>query len=177
MRNLAGNEDADRFIRRELDEATVERVVHRERLSHSDVPTRISGKLGPFGFRRFWYYWSVHGPVPLAVAEELYADPEGRKSVRVAGHCACPPPSEWATHVDANGQEVVEDPDGNEEREAQAFLDAHPDLRAVKIPRYVRSLADVEVEAFVESFHIDSQEGLNLFVETLRRHGLDKGAA
>jgi hypothetical protein len=57
-------------------------------------------------------------------------------------------------------------------RAARAFIDAHPDLRSVKLPRYVRSLADAQVESFVESYHIDSQEGLNLFCETLRRHGL-----
>jgi hypothetical protein len=174
MRNLAGVEDADRFIRRELDEATVERVVHPERISNSEVPTMITGKLGPFKFKRLWYYWSVRGPVPLAVAEELYADPEGRKSVRVAGHCGCPPPAEWATYVDADGNRVVEDPDGSQERAANAFFDRHPALRAASAERFVRDRSKAQLTATVESYHIDTQEGLNLFVDTIRRHGLDK---
>jgi hypothetical protein len=121
MRNLAGDDDADRFIRRELDEATVERVVHPECIPNSEVPTTITGKLGPFKFKRLWYYWSVRGHVPLSVAKELYADPEGRERVRVDGHCGCLPP------------------DGD-----------------------------------VDLYHIDTQAGLNLFVDTIRRHGLDK---
>ena len=32
------------------------------------------GTFGPFTFDRRWYYWSMVGPVPLAVAEKLYAD-------------------------------------------------------------------------------------------------------
>jgi hypothetical protein len=172
MRNLAGVVDADTYIRGELDEAGVERVVHPEPVDRSEVPMRVTGRLGSFTFRRLWYYYAVHGRVPLAVARELYEHPIGKRDVRVAGHCGCPPPSEWATHVDAEGFEVVEDPDGSEEREARDFLAAHPDIGQVRLPRYVRSLSDARVESFVDNYHIDSQEGLNLFVETLRRHGL-----
>lgn len=172
MKNLAGHPEADHFIRSELDQAGISRVDHGANIPNSEVPTRITGKLGPFEFRRLWYYWSVRGRVPLAVAEELYADPEGCKSVRVAGHCACPPPKEWATYFDADGMEVIEDPDGSEERSANEFFEAHPDLKPARAERYVRSIADVKAEAFIESYHIDTQEGLNLFVAALRRHGL-----
>ena len=119
MRNLAGVQDAGAYICAELDEATIERVVHDEPIERSEVPTRVTGKLGDFTFRRLWYYYSARGHVPLAVAQELYADPVGRAYVRVNGHCGCPPP------------------DGD-----------------------------------VECYHIDSQSGLNLFVEVLRRRGL-----
>jgi hypothetical protein len=84
-----------------------------------------------FLFDRRWYYWSVKGKVPLEVAQEMYANPIGRKDVRVAGHCGCPEPKigEYGTDWD-NGRWVV------------------------------------------SCYHIDSQEGLNLFVETVKRHGL-----
>jgi hypothetical protein len=29
-------------------------------------------------------------------------------------------------------------------------------------------------EGFIDTYHIDSQEGLNLFVKTIKEHGLDK---
>jgi len=53
------------------------------------------GELGPFKFERRWYCWTITGPVPLAAAREMYADPVGRRDVRVAGHRGCPPPEEW----------------------------------------------------------------------------------
>lgn len=176
MRNLAGNYECDWFIGTELGQAGIKRVDHPHVLPRSEVPTRLTGKLGQFTFRRFWYYWVVNGPVPLSVAEELYAHPVGKRDVRVAGHCGCPPPSAWARHVDADGMRVRVDPDGSRERQANAFFDANPDLRESRGDRYVRSLAEAQVESFIDNYHIDSQEGLNLFAETIRRHGLDKEA-
>ncbi len=128
MRNLAGDKGCDPVIRRELAEAIVQIVEHGKRLD-SQVPASVTGQLtlngeSVFAFRRAWYYWTVSGNVPLAVAQEMYADPVGREDVRVAGHCGCPPPEKWA------------------------------------------------YSGFVESYHIDSQRGLNLFAATMRKHGL-----
>ena len=73
MRNLAGNEECDQYIERELTRAGIE-VVRGERMD-TEVPASITGKLGDFTFKRAWYYWMVGGNVPLTVAEELYDDP------------------------------------------------------------------------------------------------------
>jgi hypothetical protein len=176
MKNLAGHPEADHFIRSELVQAGLEIVEYAENIPRSEVPTRITGRMGPFKFTRLWYYWVVDGPVPLRVAEEMYADPVGATDVRVAGHCGCPPPKEWATYLDSDGFVVIEDPDGSEERSANAFFEQRPGLKCASAERYVRNLADVKAEAFVENYHIDTQAGLNLFVETLRRNGLDRGS-
>lgn len=96
MINLAGADYADQAIRDELGAVGVQLVDHGTRIG-GEVPTRYTGTLGAFVFKRLWYYWSVRGPVPLPVACELYADPVGRNDVRVAGHCGCPPPEEWAS--------------------------------------------------------------------------------
>lgn len=176
MRNLAGDKECDRCIRAELDEAGIERVKLSERLKR-EVAASIVGKLGPFLFERAWYYWVVKGPVPLVVADEMYAHPVGNKDVRVAGHCGCPPPSEWAHYFDGDGVPLRSDPKGEKEAEHKAFLAAHPDWFAdepAAAIRFVPDAAAVAARAVVESYHIDSQEGLNLFVETIRRHGLDK---
>lgn len=45
-----------------------------------------------FVFVRRWSYWSVTGYVPLDTAVKMYRDPIGKRDVRVAGHCGCPPP-------------------------------------------------------------------------------------
>lgn len=123
MINLAGAKECDDQIKAELTEAKIPIVKVPQ--SRSEVPFSIIGKIGPFKFERLWYYYEVVGQVPLKVAQELYADPVGRKEVRVAGHCGCPPPEEWVNH-----------------------------------------------ENCISSYHIDSQNGLNLFVSTLQKHGL-----
>jgi len=99
--------------------------------SKYEVHYTLTGQLGPYSFERAWYYWIIHGLVPLFVAEEMYRNPIGRYDVRARGHCGCPP------------------------------LDTEADT--IKGARYVLS------------YHIDSQEGLNLFCETIRRYGLDHG--
>ncbi len=129
MQNLAGNKDCDEFIRSELKRSRI-KVVRGER-SKGEVPASITGKLGPFTFVRAWRYWMVSGPVPLAVAKELYADPVGATDVQVAGDCRCPAPEKpWTTRK--GGKE------------------------------------------FVMWYHIDSEIGLRLFADTIRKHGLDK---
>jgi len=102
--NLAGNENCDYFIKAELTLAGIDMVQEKDR---GEVPAKIKGKLGNFKFSRAWTYWIVKGDVPLSVAEELYADPVGVKYVRVAGHCGCPAPKEWAT-PNEKGELVVD---------------------------------------------------------------------
>lgn len=67
---------------------------------------------------------------PLNVAIEMYENPNGRKDIRVAGHCGCPHPSEWVFNHKVAGLEVV------------------------------------------DNYHIDTQEGLNYFVSTLKTRGI-----
>lgn len=95
MKNLAGNKDCDADVEAELTRAKID-IVRAEFPADREVLTRIAGKLGPFVFERRWRYWTVSGPMPLDLAEQMYADPIGVSDVRVAGHCACPPPKKWA---------------------------------------------------------------------------------
>lgn len=84
-----------------------------------------------FVFVRNWYYWSVHGNIPLRIANEMYQSEPGRKDIRSGGDAGCRPPDTWAKW-DAG--------------------------------RWV-----------IRHYHIDSQEGLNLFVQTVKKHGLVEG--
>jgi hypothetical protein len=133
MINLAGKEDCDNHIRVELTKAFIPIVEVEKDLRHYEVPFTLIGKLGDFTFKRLWYYWVVKGKVPMAAAKEMYANPNGVKDVRVAGHCGCPPPEEWARN-----DKYEKDP----------------------------------VNGFVDSYHIDTQEGLNMFVQVLRKYKL-----
>lgn len=163
MRNLAGNQDCDKYIREELEAAGIP-VVALPRRSDREVPALLEGCLIPYRFVRAWYYWVVSGPVPLAVAEEMYADPEGRKSVRVDGHCGCPPPADWARPINpASGRRVF----------PESEVAKQPELIQESLRNCEHVMEDVSELPFgITCYHIDAQAGLNLFVATVRKHKL-----
>lgn len=167
MKNLAGVVACDEYIRRELERARIP-AVDVERVRHPDVSYSVIGKLGPFEFRRAWYYWTVDGPVPLDVARELYEDPVGKEDVRVAGHCGCPPPEHpWVTYFDAEGFQLVTDPERKLEKERDALK--AKGMLSLDSLRFVDDAASVAVRAIVGTYHIDTEVGLRLFVDTIRR--------
>lgn len=195
MKNLAGVRNCDLTIRAELEEARVP-ILDIGATSGGEVPFSLIGLLpsptrphgstigDPFAFRltRAWYYWVAKGRVPLDVAHVLYEHPIGRKDVRVAGHCGCPPPeAPWISYVAADGRNVLL---LNEDDQALfAQLDRHElDGTLAKVlagMRVEHHLVTTEEEraklatfGFIDSYHIDSQEGLNLFVTTLREFGV-----
>jgi hypothetical protein len=174
--NLAGVDPAvtDARIRGELQAAGIEVVEHEALLDHPEVHTHCAGKLGGFAFQRNWYYWVVRGRVPLAVAEKLYADPVGKKTVRVAGHCGCPPPEKWTNRYMPDGREVVPT---SQKAEIDHFVERLREkgrvAEAAEVLAGIYFSDDPKAgEPFVESYHIDSQEGLNLFVRVLRAEGV-----
>lgn len=171
MKNLAGRPDCDAEIRYELTRARIE-IVEGERSTH-EVAASVTGKLGAFLFQRAWYYWMANGPMPIELARELYADPVGRTDVRAGGHCACPPPDEYgAVYYDADGKMLYDDPDGTELQKSEHFL-AKGFITAEQVARYRfvsdRKAAAIRIE--VDSYHIDSEVGLRLFADTIRRIG------
>ncbi len=158
MKNLAGDRDCDRTIESELTQAGIE-ILKLPGSLNLEVPASIIGILGPFKFSRAWYYWEAEGKVPLAVANEMYETEIGRKFIRVAGHAGCPPPHEWAFP------------------ELDDSLASQLTALGLDCPTYdeIAELLDsgqITGDRFVNPYHIDSQEGLNLFAATLRKHDL-----
>jgi len=146
MINLAGNAGCDAQIKRELELAKIP-VRCLSSAAHSEVPYSIYGELSGFTFKRAWYYWEVSGRyLPLDIAEELYRDPVGRNFVRVVGHIGCPPPSQWARPY----RPTPNDP-----------------------PAYVCSgdncVPNPAAPLGIDSYHIDTQAGLDLFAEKIRQ--------
>lgn len=164
MQNLAGNPRCDEVIRRELSVARIDIVTVPK--GNSEVPFTLTGKLGDFTFYRAWYYWVVKGPMPLKYALELYADPAGRHDVRVAGHCACPPPeAPWITWRDADGNEVLH-------MKEKAGIDDFIQKGYIKPEQMKGRRFDEHPEnfhGFVDSYHIDSEVGLRLFADMIRK--------
>jgi len=163
MINLAGKKDCDTFIAEELKIAKIE-LVHIPR-STKEVAASITGKLGEFTFHRAWYYWVAQGPMPLSAARELHAHPDAQKTVRVAGHCGCPPPeAPWITWRDHEGNEIVP---MNQKAQIDKFIEkGHIKPEQMKGRRFDEHPENFQ--GFIESYHIDSQLGLCLFADKIR---------
>ncbi len=171
MLNLAGDQNCDAEIERELTRCGIEVVRNQPR--EGEVPSSLRGKLGNFTFRRAWRYWVVNGDVPLRVAKEMYDDPVGKSDIRVCGHCGCPPPEEpWIVWRDKKGRKLLL---MSERKKLVNRLGKNdPTVKSIlndpKI-RFVKNRA-VAGEGFIRFYHIDSETGLRLFADTLRKHKL-----
>ncbi len=169
MRNLAGAHYCDDVIHEELSQAGLTAIVVPRDEVHSEVPYTLEGQMRGFKFRRAWRYWVVEGRVPIEAARDLYENPVGRKAVRAGGDCTCPEPETQAEWFDFAGQRVYPDPTGEQEAKWRGFIETHPECRGE--PGYFAPDPSVitGAHAFVTCYHIDTQEGLNLFVETMRK--------
>jgi len=162
MKNLAGVADCDMDIRRELGRCYIDTVDIEK--GNTEVPYSVIGKLGDMTFKRGWYYWVVNCRVPLEIARALYADPVGKTDIRVAGHCGCPPPEEWVTHLDDQGHVLC----ANSERPTDESL-----VKSLESQGY-RFVDDPtsEGKACITSYHIDTEVGLRVFADIVRRYNL-----
>lgn len=165
MKNLARHPEASAHTRDEL----LRHGVHLVGAEPAgEVGSSYAGELNGFTFVRAWRYWIVSGPMPIERAQALYADPVGASDVRVAGDCRCPPPEEWAKWFDSGGRELVVDPDGSRQALFEEMAEHYPKLRGLA-PRYIRDLSEVpDARALVTSYHVDSDAGLRLLVDTIR---------
>lgn len=156
MINLAGNKECDKFILEELERAQI-KSVKLDKPDNGEVPYNYIGSLadGKLTFRRAWYYWMVEGKVPKHIAEKIYAHPEGKKTVRIAGHCGCMDPSEYGlTYFDkATGQKIMTETDLDTLK--RHFKEEH-------WSQYTIDKGQPQ-EQFATHYHIDDQAGLLLF--------------
>jgi len=170
--HLAGDTGCDVRAMDELRRAGI--PAHEGELM-GEVPSRAYGRLGPILFLRAWRYWIAQGPVPLAVAEDIYAVPAGRAGVRINGDCMAPPPEaaqiEWRL---PDGTLVVP---ADEEAEFREVLPRFPQIERACGPLvFNNDPRALGATGYVPLYHVDSQEGLVLFARLLRKHGLDKVA-
>jgi hypothetical protein len=177
MINLAGErvEYTDETITEELFIAGVE-LVRADKPCGNEVNTHVTGRLGPYTFRRAWYYWVVKGRVPIAVAFEMYEHPLGRTKVRVGGHCGCPSPLEYgATFLDADGRTRLA---LSEKVECERLVASGSEIMGPIGQKILAESVFVEdpnvgyASAYVDVYHIDSQAGLKVFCDAIRKHGL-----
>ncbi len=134
---------------------------------------RVPHDTGPFIFEKTERrgYWSVKGPVPLHVAQAIYVD-AASEVIRVAGHCGCVAPVDpWITWRMPNGTTLSTEKEGVQfVRLAESHLWA---LDAMKDYTFNDDPDErVKAKGYIETYHIDSEVGLRVFVDHLRWNGL-----
>jgi hypothetical protein len=171
MKNLAGVKTADEKIRQELIKAGAE-IIEVPSDGFHEVPYTIMGKVGNWTLWRAWYYWvatpterTMGLPLPAAKVMhekaypsemfddetyEIYGD-----AIRVAGHCGCPPPEEWA---------MLDIKVLKPQMEKLGITDSTYGNLAKLLNEGV-----LKGERYIDCYHIDSQEGLNEFVRTIKQ--------
>lgn len=187
MRNLAGDKDADLFIREELYLADIETLDVGEQ-EHSEVPYTIVGRIRHWRFRRAWTYWvaTVENDIdglPLKQALELHNTPNPvnpdqilGQVIRSGGHAGAPSPDEYGaqpeygTELDSKLLEL-----GYEMKEMKIG-----DLGKPYIPITVGEISELcnsgklDVERYVKCYHIDTQIGLREFAKFLKKFYISK---
>jgi hypothetical protein len=178
MENLAGNKEADSYIKEELYLADIPQIKIDN--NNSEVPYTIIGKLGKWTFRRAWYYWvaSVEDPkdgliLAKAVALHERKHPTNDKKkilgnvIRSGGHCGCPSPAEY-------GAEPIYDKDLDKQLIALGYKKRR--FESINIEGWdlpngeIRKLCEegkLKVERYVDCYHIDDQIGLVEFAKVI----------
>lgn len=183
MINLAGVATCDETIRTELAAAGID-IVEGDR-RRCGVPYSLTGRLGAFSFRRAWYYWMVSGLMPLEAAKRMAKTPCPAKT-----HYA------WSLATD-KGERNYRTLYGARMRAQRLGGQVKKSRRAIQLAsltandvirvRGYAGGADPEematwhdeagnylhmyqpgARAYVRSYHIDTQAGVNLFAETIR---------
>lgn len=140
------------------------------------VPSYIHGKLGDFHFFRTYSDWVVNGPVPIRVAEELYADEKLRKSICVGCNPLSPPPLHAYVHVVA----YLSDPMDNPWLEIATNEEEYVKLRARYPQNFTSSDCGFQGYKFYErGFHVRDGDvhiyglkdmvGMVAFLEAIRK--------
>ncbi len=189
MKNLAGVEDADKYILEELYLAGIEAV--RIKTATGEVPYSFVGKIGRWKLERRWSYWSVFVEkkdkgLQLDKAEALYGKKHPTDKdvilgniIRAGGDCTSPSPKEsYVAQPIYNAEFVAECKSigiptrslksmglGEDETE-------YPDLNVGEIAKLCNE-GKIKAERYVNVYHIDEQIGLKEFASFLKSVGED----
>jgi len=175
FKNLAGDDNCDAVI---LDELKLAQIPWRRTVRvESEVRYSVFGHLGEYFFSRKWNYWALEGLVPLSVAKKIFENPIGKTDVRAEGDCTAPDPDTCIKWVTDDGQLVL---DTKAHAQFEKLEKDHPAL-AAKI-RWRDEILFAEDpskhgKAFVQNYHIDTDDGLVLLTKELVAAGLDKPGA
>ena len=166
MINLAKMPQADMYIARELAAAKATIIPFDGDPCSHEVPYTLMGALGQhILLRRGWRYWVALGPVPLSPARRMYKDPEGAKSVRAGGHGGRLSPEGNQICRYHEGKKVIYfTPSEKNQLVSLNLWDKVPEKHFVVDSEETYNDTGVP---YVTVYHIDTQEGLNLYVKEM----------
>jgi hypothetical protein len=175
MKNLAGNQNADKTILEELYLANI--PAFKIEVNNSEVPYSFVGKIGKWTLKRAWYYWVARiedGEIglPLNAALELHnkKNPVNNDDIlgliiRCGGHAGCPSPDEY-------GAQPIYNEELDRQLEAIGYKKQYCNwLKREYISINVGEVSKLcnegklTVERYVDCYHIDEQIGLNEFAK------------
>lgn len=161
----------DRAIARSLERARIEMVPLEQ--PSGDPPSRVRGKLGPFEIARRLSGWIADGPLPVHVARVLYKHPVGRREMRIAGRADHPPPeAPWIVWYTAHGQRVYP---VHLKGRFRTTCEQSPGLvQPSPAAIFHDEPTTIGATAYVDLYHIDSEDGLQAFGSVLRAHDVDQ---
>ena len=159
----------------ELQEAGIDQIISPT-TPVDEVPSRVSGKLGPFKFERAWRYWVCSGPMPLQLATQIHfatltSGVIAGKVIRAAGHGNCLSPEEVVEYFAKDGRKYLQDTP-EQRKSFEQFK--HIIERTGKMKdRFVWATQPAEEAArggfsIVRLYHVDTQDGLNFLAEKIK---------
>ena len=162
MKNLAGVAECDDYIRQELTEAGIQVIcMPAMRDKHPEVKATLFGLLGANSFLKEWAGYPDNSHIKRSIKFDVLDDVASFRFSRnwyywcAYGYVPMPV-----------AIELYEHPVGH----ASIRVEGHcgcPDPR-----EYMARRPLVAGQRCVTAYHIDTQEALNLFVATLRKHNL-----
>jgi hypothetical protein len=180
MKNLAGHQKADETILEELYLANIPaiKVNHHQ----GEVPYSYVGKIGKWTFKRAWYYWIVSVEdgemgLPLKIALELHnrkhptKDEILGKIIRSGGHGGCLSPDEYGAQPIYNDElDKQLESIGYEKHYCEFINKDYISITVGEVSKLCNE-GKLNVERYVDYYHIDEQIGLNEFANTIKEEG------
>lgn len=170
MQNLAGVPNATQIIQSELTRCGIN--LCREPLPVGEPKSMLTGWLGDFTFSRAWYYWCVEGKVPLNMARAMYHNPMGKTDIRVSGDCGCPAPE--GNHLNYFNKEGKQVFSLSTKADFEKWKDHKDSLGRISREWLAENICvedpSAVAQAYVTSYHIDSEVGLFHFVQMMHKY-------
>lgn len=165
FKNLAG-QDGNKTIREELTRCRI-RIIESENQIQGEVETNLYGKLLGFTFKRLWCYYLVDCLLPIEIARELYKNPVATTDIRATGNACAKHPDNYVTYFNKEGKKLQNISSLHEWDKVINISEAmkkrvHNEFEFVKNPE--------EGEGFIEGYHIDSELGLYVFAQKIKKY-------
>lgn len=142
-------------IMTDLEKASLKGVIGA--LDTSIRGTLAKGSQETASFIRRAGYWLVHTEIPLITANELFQNRIGRRCIIINGQTNHYEPLK---HARPSGKEM-----------SKAALTLGREIMTDEVMELYKQ-GIICGELYISLYHIYSQDGLNLFAETMRKHGL-----